>query len=119
MALIWVLSSMRLEGLPVHRVPLKDKGVHFVEFGVLGFFAAHAVRHTWGHRPVGRLIATAALIAFGWGVLDELHQAFVPGRNGDVRDIIADALGSVAGAVALFVFVATFGKDKRKRSPAR
>ena len=41
------------------------------------------------------------------------------GDNAQVR-IIADALGSVAGAVALFVVVAIVAdKRKRNRSPAR
>jgi VanZ family protein len=33
-----------------------------------------------------------------WGYLDEVHQAFVPGRTADAWDLFADFLGSIAGA---------------------
>jgi VanZ family protein len=33
-----------------------------------------------------------------YGVSDELHQLFVPGRNCDWHDVVADAAGSLLGA---------------------
>lgn len=117
MALIWGLSSIRIEGLPVSRFPMKDKGIHFVEFGVLGFLVAYAARRTWKAPSAARVFAAAAVIAFAWGVLDELHQGFVPGRDGDVYDIIADGLGSIAGTFALFTF-AGLRASRRSRKAA-
>lgn len=42
-----------------------------------------------------------SLLAFGlavaYGVTDEWHQSFVPGRTPDVLDVIVDALGAAAG----------------------
>jgi VanZ family protein len=42
-----------------------------------------------------------ATVAFGltvlYGVSDELHQAFVPGRSASERDLAMDALGAVLG----------------------
>ena len=50
MGLIWVLSSMELTALPIEDFPLRDKGVHMLEYGVLGFLVAHAARRTWPGR---------------------------------------------------------------------
>jgi len=33
-------------------------------------------------------------------VLDEIHQAFVPGRSSDLADLVADGLGACAGTLA-------------------
>lgn len=42
-----------------------------------------------------------AAVAFGltvlYGVSDELHQAFVPGRTASERDLAVDAIGAVLG----------------------
>lgn len=44
------------------------------------------------------------LVAFGltvlYGVSDEWHQSFVPGRTPDVLDIVIDALGAACGLYA-------------------
>ena len=43
----------------------------------------------------------AVLIASLYGVSDEYHQRFVPGRMFDVLDMVADALGASAGAAVV------------------
>ncbi len=40
-----------------------------------------------------------AFLAVAFGVTDEVHQSFVPGRNADLMDLVADALGASLGAV--------------------
>ncbi|MGF1465655.1 MAG: VanZ family protein [Sandaracinaceae bacterium] len=98
MALIWTLSSFALPELPVHRVPLKDKGIHLVEYAVLGFLLAHACVRTWPRHARVRTMLLAALIAGLWGLLDEIHQSFVPGRSAEVLDLVADGVGALGGA---------------------
>lgn len=100
MTLIWTISSIALPELPIDRVPWRDKGVHFVEYGVLGFLVAHAVVRTWPHHPLTRTIPLAMIIGVAWGILDEIHQSFVPGRFAEVADIVADSIGVIAGALA-------------------
>lgn len=97
MALIWVLSSM--SSVPsFDDVPFRDKGIHFMEYGVLAAFLVHALQGTWpGWARPGHYFA-AALAAVVWGLSDEIHQAFVPGRSSDAKDVLADAIGAVLGA---------------------
>ena len=42
----------------------------------------------------------AAVVAAGYGLTDELHQLFVPGRFFDLHDLLADGLGASAAAAA-------------------
>ena len=104
MGVIWLVSSFEMPALPVGLVPWRDKGVHVVEYGVLGFLLAHACLRTWRGRVAGhaslRIGAFAILFGVLWGVLDEIHQAFVPGRSADVLDVVADTIGVTLGTIA-------------------
>jgi VanZ family protein len=102
MGLIWALSSMEVPDLPV-RFPLRDKLVHAIEYAGLALFVAHAALRTWPDRARVRLAGVAILIACAWGILDEIHQAFVPGRSSDAADLLADAIGATAGAFARLI----------------
>lgn len=102
MALIWAVSSIALPDLPIESVPLRDKGVHFLEYGALGLLVAHATLRTWPHRSAARTLPLAVLITVAWGVLDEIHQGFVPGRSAELLDLVADTLGAMAGAALRF-----------------
>jgi VanZ family protein len=97
MALIWTLSSMPI-AIPLGAIPFKDKGVHVVEYGTLAALYAYAMRKTWPQQSWLRALALAALLTFAWGYLDELHQAFVPGRNSDAADLLADSIGALLGS---------------------
>lgn len=98
MALIWTISSLSLPDVSVSRFPLGDKGVHFVEYGVLAFLLTHAVFRTWPRHHPWRTASLAVLITVMWGFVDEIHQGFVPGRSSEGLDLVADSVGAIAGA---------------------
>jgi VanZ family protein len=98
MLLIWGLSSMSHILINLDKVPFQDKGVHFVEYGTLAVLLAHAIRGTWRSWRVLSVFAVSVLGTTLWGLIDEIHQAFVPGRVADARDLLADGLGAVLGA---------------------
>jgi VanZ family protein len=100
MALIFFASSIAWDVQIPSEFPLRDKGVHFCEYGLLGFLCTHAALGTWPAVTRLRLLAAGAFIATAWGLGDELHQAFVPGRSAEFLDLVADGLGASAGAVA-------------------
>ena len=83
---------------------LKDKVLHAVAFGVLAGAWCAGLR--WGF---GWSVARSALWAVGisalYGVSDELHQAFVPGRSCEALDAVADCVGA---ALAGLLFVSLF-----------
>lgn len=104
MGLIFFVSSIAWDVRIPSAFPLRDKGVHFCEYGLLGFLCAHAALGTWPSVPRARLLAAGAFIATAWGLGDELHQAFVPGRSAEFLDLVADGLGASAGAFARGLF---------------
>jgi VanZ family protein len=83
-----------------------DKLLHTVGYAGLGILALRAF-HGGFHRP--RLAPTtfAGVAVILWGISDEFHQSFVPGRDSSAWDVLADAVGFsfavllVAGATYL------------------
>jgi VanZ family protein len=51
-----------------------------------------------------RAISLAWVIAALYGLTDEWHQSFVPGRMADVRDVVADAAGAALGLAAAWAW---------------
>ena len=93
-AITWC-SGRRVEGLP-ETFDGSDKVVHFALYGLMATLVArvHAVART---RPLG--MYAAILIVSVFGVTDELHQHFTPGRTMDVWDWVADTLGAMMATV--------------------
>jgi VanZ family protein len=114
---IWWLSSQPLKLEGVELFPFQDKGIHFLEFGGLCLTICFAVYRTWPGRGLRGALA-AVLITTALGLLDELHQAFVPERSPDARDLLADALGASLFASAYHAWLSLRARRLRARSPA-
>lgn len=73
-----------------------DRLSHAFAYGLLGVLLQIADA---GFRRRPRLSREAGLIVFGilWGISDEWHQSFVPGRDVSLSDIVFDAVGVAAG----------------------
>lgn len=66
---------------------------HVTVYAVLAALVWWALGGT-GVRGGWRVVLAVAVSAL-YGVTDEWHQSFVPGRTPDVRDLIADTVGAV------------------------
>jgi VanZ family protein len=78
---------------------------HPVEYAGLAFLLQYALHAGLARPPRPWSLGAAALAAALFGVVDELHQSFVPGRHASVLDVGLDAAGAVAGS-ALFLSMA-------------
>ena len=110
-AFIWFLSSKST--LPeVKGIFGWDKLQHILAFGALaaatGLWASPAF---WKHRPAFALLITAFACSV-YGAVDEFHQYFVPGRDCNVWDWLADTLGAFLGA-ATIILVMKIAEKKR------
>jgi VanZ family protein len=105
MALIFVISSFEVQVPGVQHLPLRDKALHFVEYAVLGWLCASASSRTWPSDSAWRTAAFAVFVSVLWGVSDEIHQALVPGRSPELGDVVADIVGSIAGAAGGHLFL--------------
>lgn len=45
------------------------------------------------------------ICATGYAATDEIHQLFVPGRSGQVSDVLLDSVGAAAGIAVLFLVI--------------
>jgi len=100
---IFYLSSQSGADIPPLFVG-EDKLLHAFIFGILGFFTLGAMKTTaYGYRPFQLWLAV--LLVTVYGVLDEFHQHFVPGRSPDIFDVMADAAGAMLGVWLLYSFI--------------
>jgi VanZ family protein len=109
MVLIFIASSIP----DVKTLPggVSDKTVHFWVYGFLALLLFRALAHG---QVVGLTISRAfltVLFSMLYGVSDEFHQAFVPGRTPDIHDVMADTLG--AAGVALLILLVTYRRRSR------
>mgnify|MGYP002071512024 CR=1 FL=1 len=78
------------------------KTAHATEYAVLGILLFGAL-----YQP-GRQKKRAAFFSWGMGTLyaatDEIHQLFVPGRSGQVTDVLLDSGGAAAGVMFSLLF---------------
>ena len=77
---------------------LSDKFLHFCEYAVLGALMYRACRHAGGPRLSRSALTWAIAVSVLYGFSDELHQYFVPLREADGLDLVADAFGAAFGA---------------------
>ncbi len=65
------------------------KLAHAAEYAILGALLVRALRRwSW-----------ALALGVAYAVSDEIHQSFVPGRQGSPLDVLIDSVGVIAGVV--------------------
>ena len=107
MALIFIVSSLEQTPIPPPKIEWVgfDKILHFIEYGILSVLLTTAfvkTSPTW--IPARWIWVTAALISILYGVSDEIHQKYVPGRFATIADWVADAIGSIAGVLGTYFY---------------
>lgn len=102
MALIFMVSGRPVPPDVEHLLP--DKLVHAGEYAVLAALLVRACAGGWP-RPLSMgVCVTAVILAVAYGVSDELHQSLVPARRMDAADLLADTVGAVCAATALYAW---------------
>ena len=114
-SVIFSLSSIPAKALPkVHLFAAQDKLIHTSEYGLLGLFITRALVRRRARRAAAlpaspseattspvpmALVCAAAGLALAYGLSDEFHQSFVPGRSVEVLDMTADLTGGFLGGL--------------------
>ncbi len=81
------------------------KSMHFLEYTLLFILFYRALKNTvnkndrffWGWCSV--------VLSFLWAVIDEIHQLYIPTRQGSLRDILIDTLGISFGLICLWIIL--------------
>ncbi|MGI6105835.1 MAG: VanZ family protein [Raoultibacter sp.] len=75
--------------------------LHFMEYFIFGLLLSFALKQ---HVSIKRAFMVAIIVASAYGITDEIHQLFVPGRDCTPLDWFVDMLGaSFAALIAFFV----------------
>jgi len=73
--------------------PQQDKLIHAIAYAIMAWLAWFA----YGHWIKARLflVLTTVIFCMAYGLSDEWHQSFVPGRDASLWDWCADSLGAM------------------------
>lgn len=74
----------------------QDKIYHAGAYGLMGIFTWRCFRH-FINTPIILGLLTVSFCSL-YGVSDEWHQSFVPGRDSSYKDWIADTVGAIIAA---------------------
>jgi VanZ family protein len=83
---------------------LSDKPTHSIGYALLGVLFVHALVGGVPKRISLRIALLSVALTTAYGITDEIHQMFVPGRFADVSDVVADAIGGAIGAALCWLW---------------
>lgn len=98
LVIYWIVlfTGTTLPGKSVPKVSVSDKVKHLVAYFILATLVSLTLHFQEKVRKFKEKIVLWTLIIVGtYGILDELHQLFVPGRNCELLDWLADMTGSI------------------------
>jgi VanZ family protein len=101
MGIIFFLSNQPGDSLELPDIPDLDKALHSIAYGVLALSALFAIPEQKYQANPYRISGLVVLFCLLYGISDEFHQTFVPGRFSSVLDLVADTIGAV---VVVFVW---------------
>ena len=87
-----------------------DTILHVGGYAALGMAVFRAFADARFERMTPLRALAAVLFCILYGVSDEFHQSFVPGRTPDARDLVADGVGAALGVAALAILKAIWGR---------
>ena len=89
--------------------------LHFAAYAVMGVLFYRAYHTLPITKEVQWIVLLSMISASLYGVSDEIHQSFVPERDGSITDVIADVLGA-AGGVYMYHRWMMAGTKKRQNA---
>ena len=98
---IFGLSSV--PGSPLPPLPYIDKIAHLIEYSILGYLIARMFFYSNPKIKLKKLVLFSLLLGGVYGIIDEIHQYFVPLRDFDLKDWLADLVGTAIGTLPLVV----------------
>lgn len=81
---------------------LTQEFAHIAQYGMLAALA-YRLLASYQTLPRMRALGGALLFAVCYGVTDEFHQMFVPGRSATLGDLALDTIGAALGLVGALI----------------
>jgi VanZ family protein len=91
---------------------ISDKIKHFSAYSILAILLGLNLyfQEKWKSLSLFHLNYTFIICGI-YGILDELHQLFVPNRSAEVLDWVADILGTILGIILVRFFIKLIKKN--------
>ena len=102
--LIFLASSISFLPTKVPFFTFRDKLIHFLEYAVFGYLLWQSVTRWKIDTSLAGLMLLALLLGTVYAGSDEIHQYYVPGRDANVFDWIADVIGLAVGLTTAYIF---------------
>ncbi len=99
------ISSDELNDIKVKYTHPVRKMAHFTIYMILGILVTLLVREY--NVSFYKCLFISLLVCLLYSISDEVHQLFVSGRSGEIRDVLIDTSGSFIG---IFIFNKLFKK---------
>lgn len=89
-----------------------DKILHFLAYAVMGllFYRAYQTLRIKDDRRM--LILLSVVSATLYGISDEIHQYYVPFRDADILDAVANTLGALCGVYLYHLWTVSRSKSQ-------
>ena len=107
MGTIFLLSQQTGDRLSLPALPGLDKLAHMAAYGLLAATVLFAMGDRQTSTRPHLVIVLTVLFCLLYGISDEFHQSFIPGRTASVYDLIADGGGAA-------LVCALWGKWRRR-----
>ena|SRR3989344_4160062 len=103
--IFWLSSRPRVQVSEVFLIQFAVfKTLHVIEYAILYLLLYRVLRNT-RKAFVWQNLLDVWLIALVYAMTDEIHQVFIPTREGRMRDIAIDAVGISLAAIYLWKYL--------------
>lgn len=82
------------------------KVAHGIEYGILCFFIAFHFFALRFHKY--KILLYSVVVSMLYAMTDEFHQLFVPGRSGQIGDVVIDTIGAILGSIIFLLVLPKF-----------
>ena len=93
--------------------PIIRKIAHFALFAIGGFIIMLFI-NTYDTKQNKKIIISV-IIGIIYACTDEIHQIFIPGRSGQITDVIIDSFGIIVGTYISLLIINVLNKIIKKR----
>ena len=89
--------------------PIVRKTAHFTIYSMLGIWVINFI-NTFERLKISKRVIISLLFCALYAITDEIHQTFISGRSGEIRDVLIDSLGALTGILLILLMSKTICK---------
>lgn len=104
MGIIFFLSHLKGDEIDLPAFAYSDLVAHMIVYAALGAAVLYAWSDKCKEQHYFKVVCYTVLFCLLYGISDEFHQSFVPGRYVSGMDVVADTVGAIVICTGWLVF---------------